>query len=80
MAWRYRAWLVETLNQNLPFDQFTIEQLAGDLLPGATVNQRLATGFLRQTLSKREGVRNRKNFVSNKSSIAPRWSARFGWG
>lgn len=55
VAWRYRAWLVEALNNGMPFDQFTIEQLAGDLLPDATLSQRLATGFLRQTLSNREG-------------------------
>ncbi|MFP6620515.1 MAG: DUF1549 domain-containing protein, partial [Pirellulaceae bacterium] len=55
VAWRYRDWLVRALNQNMPFDQFTIEQLAGDLLPGATMEQKLATGFLRQTLSNRVG-------------------------
>ena len=55
VAWRYRDWLVQALNENMPFDQFTIEQLAGDLLPEATTHQKLATGFLRQTLSNREG-------------------------
>ena len=55
VAWRYRAWLVEALNQGMSFDQFTIEQLAGDLLLDATKSQKLATGFLRQTLSNREG-------------------------
>ena len=55
VAWRYRDWLVRALNQDLPFDQFTIRQLAGDLLPDATQDQKLATGFLRQTLSNREG-------------------------
>ncbi len=55
VAWRYRAWLVNALNQNMPFDQFTVEQLAGDLLPNSTVDQKIATGFLRQTLSDREG-------------------------
>ena len=55
VAWRYRDWLVRALNQDLPFDQFTIHQLAGDLLPDATQDQKLATGFLRQTLSNREG-------------------------
>jgi len=54
-AWRYRHWLVNALNQDLPFDQFTIQQLAGDLLPEATLDQKIATGFLRQTLSNREG-------------------------
>jgi len=55
VAWRYRQWLIDALNRDLPFDQFTIEQLAGDLLPDATADQLLATGFLRNTLSNREG-------------------------
>ena len=55
VAWRWRQWVVEAFNRNLPFDQFTIEQLAGDLLPNASTQQRIATGFLRNTLSNREG-------------------------
>ncbi|MEO1993976.1 MAG: DUF1549 and DUF1553 domain-containing protein, partial [Planctomycetaceae bacterium] len=55
VAWRYRAWLVAALNANMPFDRFTIEQIAGDLEPRATTDQRIAAGFLRQTLSDREG-------------------------
>jgi len=55
VAWRYRAWLVDALNRNQPYDEFTIDQLAGDLLPKASTEQRIATGFLRQTLSNREG-------------------------
>ena len=54
-AWRYRQWVVDALNRDLPFDRFTIEQLAGDVLPEATVSQKIATGFLRNTLSNREG-------------------------
>ena len=55
VAWRFRQWLVTAFNSDKPYDAFTIEQLAGDLLPKATVEQRIATGFLRQTLSNREG-------------------------
>jgi hypothetical protein len=43
------------LNRNMPFDQFTVEQIAGDLLPNATVGQKVATGFHRNTLTNREG-------------------------
>lgn len=55
VAWRYRQWLIEALNRDMPFDEFTVEQLAGDLLPDAAAEQLLATGFLRNTLSNREG-------------------------
>jgi mono/diheme cytochrome c family protein len=54
-AWRYRHWLIEAINRDLPFDQFTIEQIAGDLLPEATLDQKIATGFHRNTLTNTEG-------------------------
>ena len=54
-AWRYRHWVVEVLNRDMPFDQFTIEQTAGDLLPDSTIEQKVATGFHRNSLSNREG-------------------------
>lgn len=54
-AWRWRQWVIEALNNDMPFDRFTIEQIAGDLLPNATVEQRVATGFHRNTLTNREG-------------------------
>ncbi len=53
-AWRWRHWVIGALNANMPFDQFTIEQIAGDLLPDATIDQRVATGFHRNTLTNRE--------------------------
>ena len=53
--WPYRDWVIEALNNDMPFDQFTIEQVAGDMLPGATVQQRIATGFHRNTMINEEG-------------------------
>jgi hypothetical protein len=54
-AWRWRQWVIDALNRNLPYDQFTVWQLAGDLLPNPTLDQKIATGFNRNTLSNREG-------------------------
>ena len=53
--WRWRDWVIEAYNRNLPFDQFTLEQLAGDLLPNATLDQRIATGFNRNHRGNAEG-------------------------
>jgi len=53
--WKYRDWVINALNADLPFDQFTIEQLAGDLLPDATMPQKIATGFHRNTQINQEG-------------------------
>ncbi|MDE0126237.1 MAG: DUF1549 domain-containing protein, partial [Bryobacterales bacterium] len=54
-AWRWRHWVIDAFNRNLGFDRFTVEQVAGDLLPGATLEQRVATGFHRNALHNREG-------------------------
>lgn len=53
--WPYRDWVIAALNADMPFDQFTIEQLAGDMLPDATAQQRIATGFHRNTMLNEEG-------------------------
>lgn len=77
-AWRYRHWVIEALNRDMPFDRFTIEQIAGDLLPGATTEQRVATGFYRNTLKNREGGVNVEEFrfeevVDRANTVATVW-------
>jgi hypothetical protein len=54
-VWFYRDWVINALNRDLPYDQFIIEQLAGDLLPNATQDQKVATGFLRNSMINEEG-------------------------
>ena len=53
-SWRWRNWVIDAFNRNMPFDQFTLQQLAGDLLPNADTEQTVATGFYRNTLTNRE--------------------------
>ncbi len=53
--WRWRDWVIEAFNSNMPFDQFTVEQIAGDLLENASLNQRIATGFNRNHRGNSEG-------------------------
>jgi hypothetical protein len=53
--WRWRDWVIDAFNKNMPFDQFTVEQLAGDLLPNATLDQRIATAFNRNHRTNAEG-------------------------
>jgi hypothetical protein len=53
--WKWRDWVIEAFNRNMPFNRFGIEQLAGDLLPGATVEQKLASGFNRNHMINYEG-------------------------
>lgn len=53
--WPYRDWVIKAFNEDMPFDQFTMEQLAGDLLPNPTKSQLIATGFHRNTLINEEG-------------------------
>ncbi|MCA9126071.1 MAG: PSD1 domain-containing protein [Planctomycetales bacterium] len=54
-VWFYRDWVINAMNQNMPYDQFLIEQIAGDLLPNAGQSQHVATGFLRNSMVNEEG-------------------------
>jgi hypothetical protein len=55
--WPWRDWVVNAFNDNMPYDQFTVEQLAGDMLPNATIDQKIATGFHRNHMINGEGGR-----------------------
>ena len=61
-AYRWRDWVIDAINRDLPFDEFTVQQIAGDLLPGASEEVRLATGFHRNTLTNREGGVDQEEF------------------
>ncbi len=60
--WKFRDWVIGALNSGMTFDQFTVEQLAGDLLPGATESQKIATGFHRNTQINQEGGIDKEQF------------------
>ncbi|HET6879151.1 MAG TPA: PSD1 and planctomycete cytochrome C domain-containing protein [Pirellulales bacterium] len=60
--WKYRDWVIDALNRDLPFDQFAVEQIAGDMLPAATTDQMVATGFHRNTLRNEEGGTDAEQF------------------
>ena len=60
--WKFRDWVIDALNADMPFDQFTIEQLAGDLLVDPTQSQRVATGFHRNTQINQEGGIDKEQF------------------
>ena len=64
VMWRYRDWVIDAFNADMPFDQFTREQIAGDLLPNATLEQRIATGFHRNTQTNTEGGTDNEEFRS----------------
>jgi hypothetical protein len=53
--WKFRDWVIDALNKDMPFDQFTIEQIAGDMLPNATTEQKIASGFHRNAMTNEEG-------------------------
>ena len=60
--WKYRDWVITAFNQDMPFDQFSVEQLAGDLLPNPTEQQLIATAFHRNTLANDEGGTDNEEF------------------
>ena len=60
--WKYRDWVIQAFNDNQPFDQFTIDQIAGDMRPNPSVSQILATAFHRNTLTNTEGGTSREEF------------------
>ncbi|HEX5270562.1 MAG TPA: DUF1553 domain-containing protein [Gemmataceae bacterium] len=61
-VWRYRDWVIGAFNRDLPYDRFTVEQLAGDLLPSPALEQRVATAFHRNTMTNTEGGTDREEF------------------
>ncbi len=77
-AWRYRHWVIDAINRDLPFDEFTVEQIAGDLLPEPSIEQIVATGFHRNTLTNREGGTDPEEFrveqvVDRTSTVGTVW-------
>ena len=76
--WKYRDYVINALNADLPFDRFTIEQIAGDMLPEATLEQKIATGFHRNTLVNEEGGTDKEQFrveavVDRVSTVGTVW-------
>ena len=79
-AWRYRDWVVTAINQDQPYDQFSIDQLAGDLLPAATLEQQVAAGFHRNSLRNTEAgvdkeLHRRKEVIDRVNATATTWLA-----
>jgi Protein of unknown function (DUF1549)/Protein of unknown function (DUF1553)/Planctomycete cytochrome C len=79
-VWPYRDWVIDAFNGNLPYDQFVIKQLAGDLLPNATLEDRIATSFHRQTPNNDEGGTDDEEFrtVAVMDRVATTWSVLNG--
>jgi hypothetical protein len=82
--WPWREWVIQAYNQNLPYDQFAIKQLAGDLLPGATQDDKIASGFnrnndmnIKKQLSRRSQSGARSGYVMSQTEWIPQ--ALPGW-
>jgi hypothetical protein len=78
--WRYRDWVIDAFNRNLPYDRFTAEQLAGDLLLNPTLGQRMATAFHRNTMTNTEGGTDREEFrvAAVKDRVDTTWQVWMG--
>ncbi len=79
--WPWRDWVIRAFNTDMPYDQFTIEQLAGDLLPNATADQRLATAFHRNTMNNTEGGTDDEEFrvAAVLDRVSTTWTAWQGF-
>jgi len=79
-VWAYRDWVVDAFNRNVPYDEFVIKQLAGDLLPNPTFQDRIATSFHRQTPNNQEGGTDDEEFrlVAVMDRVATTWSVLNG--
>jgi len=79
-VWKYRDWLIDAFNQDLPFDQFTIEQIAGDLIPNSTLEQKIATTFSRLSQVNSEGGTDDEEFrvVAVMDRMSTAWEAWMG--
>lgn len=79
-VWKYRDWLIDAFNRDLPFDQFTIEQIAGDLIPNATLDQKIATTFSRLSQVNSEGGTDDEEFrvVAVMDRMSTTWEAWMG--
>jgi Protein of unknown function (DUF1553)/Protein of unknown function (DUF1549)/Planctomycete cytochrome C len=79
-VWPYRDWVIDAYNKNIPYDQFVTKQLAGDLLPNATFEDRIATSFHRQTPNNQEGGTDDEEFrtIAVLDRVATTWSVLNG--
>jgi len=79
-VWPYRDWVIDAFNRNLPYDKFVITQLAGDLLPNASFEDRIATSFHRQTPNNEEGGTDDEEFrmIAVMDRVATTWSVLNG--